>query len=398
MGAPLSVELDTKRRDQTKLIIRGVEKTASWQKLKDHFALAGKVAFVQVAEPKNGRTAPTPPATRPTSRGPITPVENRRVMAAPASSRPTMPADRGIAGLPPGFRAPPRDASAEYRRGWEDAYQQAHYDIMAGYGSMVGAISGQAAMFPMQAAPAELMWPAPRARSPVSSGRARPSQATPSAASTARPRGLDLVGEVRYSRREDTNYALRHEHMLGGQLCRVTRDLSFKEGTKLLVMGIPQTVSTREMRLHFARFGEIMSSELRQPPPEVVQQANAGRLPTSTVTSRRVHGVAARPPSPVSTRRPRSPEPVRSASSSAGRTAEVRFEGVGDTPQRAVRMAVQDFDRKQWGDKLIRVERDEASHDGSKIRIFNLPEGISWQHIKDEFRKCGDIAFVRLPK
>lgn len=47
-GSVLSIELDPKSQDQTKLLVHGIPRGAEWQELKDHFGQIGPVAFTDV--------------------------------------------------------------------------------------------------------------------------------------------------------------------------------------------------------------------------------------------------------------------------------------------------------------------------------------------------------------
>jgi len=47
-GAPIYIEMDPKSSDRAKLIIHGLTPGTEWQELKDHFAVAGTVAFAQI--------------------------------------------------------------------------------------------------------------------------------------------------------------------------------------------------------------------------------------------------------------------------------------------------------------------------------------------------------------
>jgi len=54
-GFPLSVEVDHKSKDGSKLIISGVNPITAWQELKDHFAQCGVVAFADVKGKGKGK-------------------------------------------------------------------------------------------------------------------------------------------------------------------------------------------------------------------------------------------------------------------------------------------------------------------------------------------------------
>merc|ERR1719491_2760848 len=47
-GSTITVRLDTKSKDGTKLVVEGVPSGTEWQELKDHFSQMGTVAFAGV--------------------------------------------------------------------------------------------------------------------------------------------------------------------------------------------------------------------------------------------------------------------------------------------------------------------------------------------------------------
>ncbi|CAE8664041.1 unnamed protein product, partial [Polarella glacialis] len=42
----------------------------------------------------------------------------------------------------------------------------------------------------------------------------------------------------------------------------------------------------------------------------------------------------------------------------------------------------------------IRVVPDRESHDGTKVRVFDLPSGFPWQELKTLFTQCGTVRFA----
>jgi len=164
-------------------------------------------------------------------------------------------------------------------------------------------------------------------------------------------KGPRLSGEVRFETADGAQEALSTLNGSvmgdGGDVISVFQDPNSKDGTKLLVSGMPPGTGWQELKDHFRQVGQEI--------------AYAGLT-------------------------------VGGAAANGTRVGEVRFDDPSHAPQ-----AVQALNGSMMLGSKINVALDGGSKDGSKVIVSNIPHGVGWQELKDHFKEAGlSIAFVDL--
>jgi len=163
------------------------------------------------------------------------------------------------------------------------------------------------------------------------------------------------VLEVRFAATFEAERALEFNGTLLHDVpITVHADITSKDGTKVLVQGLPVGVSHEELRDHFSGAGTVL---FVGPPwrPHVPNSwpSNCGATDFSV--------------------------------------AEVRY----DSPEEAQR-AVESLDGSELGGVKVSVMLDQSSKDGSKILVTGLPTGVPWQTVKDYCSQGGQVAYVNV--
>lgn len=154
-----------------------------------------------------------------------------------------------------------------------------------------------------------------------------------------------VVGEVRF---EFPHFAeLAVESMngvpLNGSPLSLRLDEQSKDGTRILVEGIPDGVEWQELKDHFAQVGNLAFVNIRG-----ATSPRSGHL-----------------------------------------NGEVRYDEVEHAEQ-----ALQTLNGSALGTGIITVMPAPGSVDGSKLFVQGLPPGIQWQELKDHFSQIGQVAFA----
>lgn len=387
-GAAVSVRPDLSSKDGTKLLFLGLPAGTGWQDLKEFCGQFGRVAYARVAA-----TAAAAPATpRPTGVVTYSPPAAFSVQRPQPAARP-QPTVRPVtvAGVQPLARAAPVAASpqAEVRFTTPQHAQQA---VMALNGSFLRGgqiflqldpMSQDGTRLVVHNVPPGVTWKELKEHfvniGPVAFAQVKPPQtvapAVPAAAAqrplrpvAAVARG-GFVGEVRFESPAGTQAACARMNgsALRGARIAVTADASSHDGTKLLVLGLPQ-ITWQELKEHFSACGPVAYAKV-QP----------------------VSGAAA----------PLAPGPFRSAplqagftqAAGAGLAGEVRYE----SPQHAL-LAAQRLNGSLFAGSCISVQPSQGSQDGSKLSVFGIPANVSWQALKEHFSQLGPVAFVEVKR
>eukprot|EP00927_Polykrikos_kofoidii_P016675 TRINITY_DN17555_c0_g1_i2.p1 TRINITY_DN17555_c0_g1~~TRINITY_DN17555_c0_g1_i2.p1 ORF type:complete len:354 (-),score=76.22 TRINITY_DN17555_c0_g1_i2:48-1109(-) len=80
----------------------------------------------------------------------------------------------------------------------------------------------------------------------------------------------------------------------------------------------------------------------------------------------------------------------KAASGDSNNVGEVRF-GSAASAEQALEMNGMDLEGVS-----VRVEPDKMSHDGTKVRVYGIPDGCGWQNLKDFFSEIGDVIFANV--
>jgi len=157
--------------------------------------------------------------------------------------------------------------------------------------------------------------------------------------------GLGEPMEVRFACSSEAELALEFNGtLLQNVPITVQLDTTSKDGTKVLVQGLPASVSNEELSDHLSGAG----------------------VPVFIGPSRR-------------------------SSTSTRAVAEVRFE----TPEEA-QMAVESLDGSELEGATVSVMIDESSKDGVKVLLTGLPGSVNWQMVKDHCSQAGQVAYANV--
>lgn len=179
--------------------------------------------------------------------------------------------------------------------------------------------------------------------------------------------GSTITGEVRF---ETPDEALRAQPLLdgrvfpGGTAIAASFDRTSKDGTKVILRGLPGGTEWQELKDFCAQAGRVAFAGFIGSPGQIAAAAAAHQQSWM----------------------------ARAAAPGSGAVAEVRFE----TPREAQRAQAK-LD-KSWYDaeNQITAELDVASKDLSKVIIRGLPALTEWQELKDFCAKAERVAFVEV--
>jgi len=344
-GCVITVEYDETSKDGSKVIVKNVPKEAEWQELKDHFAQCGAVAFANVKGGGKGNKGPAVGSIRYATaeeaagalamfNGAIMGDSTLEVKLHPGSSDQSK---LQIFGLPP---------SCEWQE-LKDFFGQA------------GTVAFSEVI--------------------RSSGNGK------------------QVGEVRF---EDPACAQQAQLLLngssiGGAEIAVKVDLTSKDGTKIIVTGIPLGIEWQELKDHFGAVGTVAFCNVKSINAmgkgkgggkgmnmmggnmmggagnnleAMLLQALAGQAGGQITNNMKGGGFAGGPT-----------------------TATVRY----DNPLHC-HFAIQLLNGTEINGGAIQVEFDNTSQDGSKLCIGGLIPGTQWQEVKDHFAAVGPVAFCQV--
>jgi len=155
--------------------------------------------------------------------------------------------------------------------------------------------------------------------------------------------GSSTAAEVRYETAAIAQMAANtlNGSILGGATITVTLDVSSQDNTKLMVANVPAGIEWQELKDHFKQCGTV-----------AFVQVNDGK---------------------------------------AKGGGEVRFDDAATAQH-----AVDTLNGSNLGGANITVMLDMNSQDRTKLIIGNIPPGIEWQELKDHFKQCGTVAFVKV--
>jgi len=168
------------------------------------------------------------------------------------------------------------------------------------------------------------------------------------------------VAEVRYETPVEAQQAIHflNGSEIGGLKVSVMLDQTSKDGSKILVTGLPGGVQWQDVKDFCAQGGQVAFVNVRQ-------QTNPGN---STWTS-----------------------PQGTTRMSSGSEGEVRY----DSPEHTA-MALKRLNGSILGDKQIWLTLDPNSKDQTRLLVSGLSPYIQWQELKDHFGCIGTVAFAQV--
>mmetsp|Transcript_5415 Transcript_5415/g.10174 ORF Transcript_5415/g.10174 Transcript_5415/m.10174 type:complete len:578 (-) Transcript_5415:141-1874(-) len=367
--ATISVEPDT-CSDGTKLVVKGLPLDINWQELKDHFSLAGPVAFANIGPP----SAPVD-------------MRNAAVDGGVGEVRYDSPADTRMAMMQlhgstlHGYQlslqldATSKDGTKLIVYGiapgveWQEmkdhfgqigvvAYANVNTRTLSskGTGKDVSGGSFRDDTFNIWG---DLRYKGAKGANFPTKGYGGKGFGPP--APLEGPSMMQRVGEVRFDHLGDAERAAAEldGSILGGVPVQVRMHLQSKDRSKCIVHGIPYGIEWQELKDHFSTVGQVAFANITTAPVSAGassmqwQHAPPGEMPASRAVG------------------------------------EVRFDDPMDAPR-----AVAEFNGAEVAGIRLLVERAPMSQDGAKILVRNLPPGFKWQELKDLFGQIGSVAFV----
>jgi len=361
MGSIITIEQDAKSKDGTKIWVSGLAPGTQWQKLKDHFSCCGTVCFANVK-----KNAPLFGTVRFSSaqeaqqalglNGTILGGYQIEVKVHPGSKDGTK---IQMLNLPPCTQ-------------WQELKD--HFTT-----------AGLAPMF-------------------VDCGSG----------------GECLTAEVRY---DDASHAQQAAQLLNGSLIaggpiEVQLDANSKDGTKLLISGIPAGVQWQEVKDHFAQCGPVGFAAVNDPNQKggkgggnaamgMMAMMGGGQMlpngmmmmPNGVIVSAGMMGGmmgggmmgGGMMGGGMMGGMMGGMGKMGGGKGFGPRTGEVRFEN----PMHA-QFAVAMLNGSMLGSSKITVTLDTQSKDMSKVWVSNLDPQVNWQAMKDHFKQAGEVAFAQV--
>lgn len=234
----------------------------------------------------------------------------------------------------------------------------------------------------------------------------------------------DGVGEVRFDTPHAAQVACQQMNgaPLSGAPLQVSMDANSKDGTKVLVTGIPLGVEWQELKDHFAPVGSLAFVEIRGARRNGPKLTGEVRFDTAELAEQALQldgseldghdiGVSVDPHSQDATKlhvkglppgcrwqelkdhfSQMGTAPVYADVNSAASGAcigEVRYDVLAHA-----KMALQQLNGSTLGEATIWVMTAPGSVDGSKLVVQGLTPGTQWQELKDHFSRIGQVAFA----
>jgi len=137
-------------------------------------------------------------------------------------------------------------------------------------------------------------------------------------------------------------------------------DSHSQDGTKVLVFDLPVSCEWHELKEIFGKYGTVLFASTGRPFVKG-QGKGAGAVSSAAV-------MAATLDKPV---------------------GEVRF-----TVAHEALKAIETLNGTEFQGKIINVEADKSSADGTKLLIYDLPDATHWQALKDYFSTAGTVAYA----
>merc|ERR1719464_616561 len=214
-------------------------------------------------------------------------------------------------------------------------------------------------------------------------------------------------GEVRYDAVEHTQLAMTQLNgsVLGGAQIWVRLDANSKDGTRLIVSGIPSHVQWQELKDHFATIGQVAFAEIRKGKGKGKgggDDAGFGALAAAAFeafASKGMKGAKGAWANPAMAMNFASKAAAGKGFGGGGGGGKQMGSGTGeiryDNPAHA-QQALALLNGSQLQGATIMVAPHGASQDGSKLTVTGIPPSCQWQELKDHFAMVGQVAFAKI--
>lgn len=187
------------------------------------------------------------------------------------------------------------------------------------------------------------------------------------------------IGEIRYDFPEDAQVALQafDGAWYEDNQIRVIPDEASKDGTKLLVEGLPQHVQWQDLKDFFSAGGAVAYAGFKE------AYTDSSAYGAFSEFNQKFQGKGKSLAAPYSAGK----------SGGQSKVGEIRY----DAPEHSAQ-AVSEFNGTYMPnhDQPISVEFDERQKfgEGTKLIIRNVPASVQWQELKDYFKVIGTVAYA----
>lgn len=217
-------------------------------------------------------------------------------------------------------------------------------------------------------------------------------------------------GEVRYDTPEEaeTAIAMLNGADMNGFPLTMVADRSSKDGTKVVVSGIPPGVEWQDLKDFCAQGGRVAYAKVLDAGPQFSQppvMARAGgsmafaaprgarfssALPAKGAGKNSYSDFVAAAWATYNSGGHSAAPPAHRAGPSRP-VGEIRYA----SPDSASR-AINELDGQNLGGERVKIKPDLTSQDGSKVLVLGLPHNANWKDLKDFMSTVGDVAYAKV--
>lgn len=394
-GHQLNVALDPQSQDGTKIVVTNMPPGIAWQELKDHFIQVGEVQYASIGRTIHDATGargfgyaqPGFPcvgevrfSTSEEAQQALHSFNGQLFKGAALTLKPDLSSWHGTKLLV--FNVPVGTDWTELKEHFEPAGQIQFCGIDCavkgkGKNHAKGFQQPQDTAWPPYAGAAPASWSGCGAQSAGQWGQVNQATGLPEA-----PDGggdAPMVGEVRFESAQiaEQAIALLNGSHLGPQAITVVQDGGCRDGSRVLVFGVPAGTSRHLLKEHFEQVGVV---------------AFCGWKGKGAKGLGKDHGGKGQQPFDAG------PQPGPAYQCAGGMAeatmqqpslvGEVRYLGPAEAAE-----AISLFNGSQFGDAVITVIQDGGCKDGSRVLVFNLPQDTPRQALQEYFEQAGAVAF-----
>jgi len=334
-GGTISVVIDEKSKDGTKIVVKQIPRSCEWQELKDHFASCGTVAFADIKANNGPMMGEIRFETADEAKQAISVLSGTELMGSTITVKNHPTSKDGtklqVMGVPPECQ-------------WQELK-----DAFSEVGNVVFAdvVQGQKL-----------------------------------------PPGMKIEGEVRYDDPAHAHTAMTslNGSFLGGGQIFIELDPKSSDGAKIIVNGLLPGVGWQELKDHFSPVGSVAFAQIHTKGGFAKGMGKGFDPRLGAMGGFPGFGSFAG----FGGKGGRS-APVKKVPGSL--MGEVRY----DFPMHA-HMAVSMLNGSVLKGGQIQVDWDWKSSDGTKLWVAGIPPQAGWQDLKDHFASVGQVAFADIKK
>uniref|UniRef100_A0A7S1RY35 RRM domain-containing protein n=1 Tax=Alexandrium catenella TaxID=2925 RepID=A0A7S1RY35_ALECA len=196
------------------------------------------------------------------------------------------------------------------------------------------------------------------------------------------------IADIRFDSPDDAAFVVSELHGavfevsgFGPNTMAVMMNQTSKDGTKVIVHGLPTGIEWQELKDFFKQYGQVAYAAVRQPLLPAQQMPPFQQIPFV----QQMPFVQHQPMVPMAALGPADAAPQLVD----GCQGEVRYV----LPEHALE-AVRQLDGSHFLGASIRVHLDALSKDGTKIVVSGIPFGAEWLELKYHFSSVGLVTFA----